>query len=117
MLSCQVTAFNDQEAYTSVVTDSRPRTSAPWSPQSVGLAALRNTIIGMALAAAPTERLTSKVDSISHWITRGENVCEDLDEFNEIVADLLEHRKVTAEQATTLTNAANAIKANSPTPC
>ena len=65
----------------------------------------------------PDRPADTKIDSISHWITRGENVCQDLDEFKAIADDLVEHRKMTEAQATTLKAAADAIKANSPTPC
>jgi hypothetical protein len=116
-LSCQVTAFNDDNAATSVVTESITVEGGWSAAMDSALVALRDTIVAMALAEKPTDRLTSKVDSIRHWLSLGENVCEDLDELKGIVADLLSHNKVTADQAATINAAVDSIKAKSPTPC
>jgi hypothetical protein len=116
LLSCQVTAFNDGAA-TSVVTDA-VLVEGGWNKaMDNDLVALRATIVGMGLLPAPTDRLTTKVDSIRHWLSLGESVCVDLDEFKVIVADLKSHNKVTADQATTLNSAADSIKAKSVPAC
>ena len=84
-----MTAFNDGAA-TSVVTDA-VLVEGGWSKaMDNDLVALRATVVGMGLAEKPTDRLTTKIDSIRHWLSLGENVCEDLDEFKAIVADLLD---------------------------
>jgi hypothetical protein len=115
-ISCQVTAFNDGAA-TSVVTEAVTIEGGWSSAMDKDLVALRATVVSMGLAAKQTDWLTSKIDKIRRWVSVGENVCDDLDEFKAYVSNLAKYGWVTAEQETTLNSAADAIKAKSPTPC
>jgi hypothetical protein len=114
-LSCQVTVVNDEDGHTSVVTESVQVLGKTGDAQVENdLAALKQQVIDMHLAAGPTSELTNTIDAIKRSVENGNSPCNDLDNLKNRIAYYVSRGKITTAQQSQLNSKIDAIKAEYP---